>query len=227
MSRSVPFPTAPVRRGLAIAAALSLLGVGAFASRAVHAAVIEGAVTEITVTPTNPRPNDPIRTTIAWCVPDGTQEGDTFSIEMPEQLGGFPPSFPLTDPSGELVATATIGGDPVTAIFTMTDYAETHIGVCGDAFFESRLTADDVANTTQTLTYVVNGSITFERVIEIGRTTRQLRLLALGRVHLRGQHLVLHQPDDRAVHLQSAAGFAALDHRHHLQRSRRQGRRGP
>lgn len=139
--------------------------------QAVHAAVIEGAVTEITVTPTNPRPSAPIRTTIDWCVPDGTQQGDTFTILLPEQLGGFPPSFPLRDPAGQLVATATIGGNPVTATFTMTDYAETHIGVCGDAFFESRFTGDDVANTTQTLVYVVNGNTTFERVVQVSGTS--------------------------------------------------------
>lgn len=167
MSRFAPSLRTSVRGAVTIATAGLLLVGGTFASRTVQAAVIEGAVTEITVTPTNPRPSALIRTTIDWCVPDGTQEGDTFTIVMPEQLGGFPPGFPLTDPAGELVATATIGGNPVTATFTMTDYAERHIGVCGDAFFESRLTADDVANTTQTLVYVVNGSTTFERVIEV------------------------------------------------------------
>lgn len=167
MSRFTPSPRPPIRRIAALAAAGMLLAGGALTSRVVEAAVIDGAVTQITVTPTNPRPSDPIRTTIDWCVPDGTQAGDTFTIVMPEQLGGFPPSFPLTDPTGELVATATIGGNPVTATFTMTDYAETRIGVCGDAFFESRLTAANVANTTQTLVYLVNGTTRFERVIEV------------------------------------------------------------
>jgi hypothetical protein len=171
MSRFTPSTNASVRGAVAIAGAVLLLVGGAFASRTVQAAVIQGAVTEITVTPTNPRPNSTIRTTIDWCVPDGTQAGDTFTIVLPEQLGGFPPGFPLRDPSGQLVATATIGGNPVTATFTMTDYAETHIGVCGDAFFESRFTGDDVANTTQTLVYVVNGSTTFERVVEVSGTS--------------------------------------------------------
>jgi hypothetical protein len=167
MSRFAHSPSLSVRSVVTMATAALLLAGGAVASPAAHAAVIDGAVTEITVTPTNPRPSDAIRTTIDWCVPDGTQAGDTFTIVMPEQLGGFPPGFPLTDPTGELVATATIGGNPVTATFTMTDYAETRIGVCGDAFFESRLTASNVANTTQTLVYLVNGTTRFERVIEV------------------------------------------------------------
>ncbi len=167
MTRFAQPPRLSVRSMATMAVAALLLAGGAVASQTAHAAVIDGAVTEITVTPTNPRPSDTIRTTIDWCVPDGTQAGDTFTIVMPEQLGGFPPGFPLTDPSGQLVATATIGGNPVTATFTMTDYAETRIGVCGDAFFESRLTASNVANTTQTLVYVVNGTTRFERVIEV------------------------------------------------------------
>ena len=166
----LPTPGWPSRSPLMLLVALALVagvGLALAGGRPASAAVIDGAVRDITVTPTNPRPSQPIRTTIDWCVPNGTEAGDTFTITMPEQLGGFPPTFPLLDPSGELVATATVGGDPVTATFTMTDYAETRVGVCGDAFFESRMDANEVADTTQTLVYEVNGDLTFERTIVV------------------------------------------------------------
>lgn len=163
--------SAPSRSHLFVLVALALvagvgLAIGGGGQRA-EAAVIDGAVRDITVTPTNPRPTEAIRTTIDWCVPNGTKAGDTFTITMPEQLGGFPPSFELLDPAGQLVATATVGGDPVTATFTMTDYAETRVGVCGDAFFESRMDAVEVADTTQTLVYEVNGDLTFEQTVDV------------------------------------------------------------
>ena len=162
--RSATRPSLMLLVALALVAGVGLASAG---GRPAAAAVIDGAVRDITVSPTNPRPNQAIRTTIDWCVPNGTQAGDTFTITMPEQLGGFPPTFPLLDPSGELVATARVGGNPVTATFTMTDYAETRVGVCGDAFFESRMDANEVADTTQTLVYEVNGDLTFERTIEV------------------------------------------------------------
>lgn len=151
------------------AAALALAGIVAVAVGApASAAVIDGAVTNITVSPTNPRVNELIRTTVDWCVPDGTRAGDTFTISLPEQLGGFPPGFPVTDAAGEVVANVVIAGsDPILATFTMTDYAQTRTGVCGDAWFESRIVDSNLADTTQTLTYVVNGSLTFERQITI------------------------------------------------------------
>ena len=67
-----------------------------------NAAVIDGAVIDISVTPTNPGIYDPVRATIDWCVPNGTAAGDTFTVDMPEQLTSFPPGFDLLAPGGEL-----------------------------------------------------------------------------------------------------------------------------
>ena len=157
-------------RGVVAAALVATAGIAAFTQMGgiAHAAVVDGAVLDITVEPTNVVPNALVRTNIDWCVPDGTNEGDTFTITMPEQLGDFPPSFDLLDPAGRLVAVATISGDPVTAVITMTDYVETRSSVCGEAWFESRMSDEGTENTTQTLTYVVNGGLTFERDVNVG-----------------------------------------------------------
>lgn len=157
-------------RGVLAAAIVATTGiaVSTTAGGIVQAATVDGAVLDITVQPTNVVPNALVRTTIDWCVPDGTNEGDTFTITMPEQLGDFPPSFDLRDPAGRLVAVATISGNPITAVITMTDYVETRSSVCGEAWFESRMSDEGTENTTQTLTYVVNGGLTFERDVIVG-----------------------------------------------------------
>jgi Bacterial Ig domain len=131
------------------------------------AAVIDNPVTAITVTPPNPRLTDPVRTDLVWCVPDSAAAGDTFQIALPVQLVQLPRNFSLRDPAGVVVATAVIGGAPAIATFTFTDYVDTHTAVCGTAFFESRLDSSVTPGTTTTLTYVVNGTVTFEPVIDV------------------------------------------------------------
>lgn len=137
------------------------------ASGQVEAAVIPDPVTAITVTPSNPRINDPVRTDIVWCVPDSSTQGDTFEVALPPQLVQLPKNFNLRDPNGVLVATAVISGTPAVATFTFNSYIDTHTGVCGTAFFESRLDSSLSPGTSYTLTYVVNQVRTFEPVITI------------------------------------------------------------
>jgi len=150
------------------ASCLLVGGVAAIsAANTVDAATIPNPVTSITVTPTAPRLSDGIRTDIQWCVPDSAASGDTFSIALPPELVGLPHGFDLRDPNGALVATATIAGTPAVATFTFTDFVDTHLNVCGTAFFESRLDSSLVPGNTYTLRYVVDGSATFEPQITI------------------------------------------------------------
>ena len=137
------------------------------ASGHVEAAVIPDPVTAITVSPTNPRLSDPVRTDIVWCVPDSSTAGDTFEVALPPELTQLPKSFNLRDPNGILVATAVISGAPAVVTFTFNDYIDTHTSVCGTAFFESRLDASLSPGTSYTLTYVVNHVTTFEPVIDV------------------------------------------------------------
>lgn len=155
----------------ALLAAFALIAGGALSTFAalgtVRAATIPDPVTNITVTPTNPRLTDPVRTDVQWCVPDSATAGDTFSIALPPELTQLPHGFELRDPTGVLVATATITGTPAVATFTFNDYIDTHVNVCGTAFFESRLSSSLVAGQSYTLIYVVNGSTTFQPVITV------------------------------------------------------------
>ncbi|HEY7627967.1 MAG TPA: Ig-like domain-containing protein [Ilumatobacteraceae bacterium] len=155
--------------------ALFLLLAGAATSvvavTSAQAAVIDNPVISITVTPANPRVIDPVRTDVVWCVPDVTAAGDTFAIALPPELRQLPNGFPLRDPNGELVATASITGQPAVATFTFTAYVDTHDNVCGTAFFESRLDSTLVPGQSYTLTYIVNGTTTFNPVITIAPWT--------------------------------------------------------
>jgi LPXTG-motif cell wall-anchored protein len=152
---------------LVTGAALSVAAVVA------NAAVIANPVTSITTSPTNPKLTDPVRTDVAWCVPDSATAGDTFTIALPPELTQLPRGFALRDPNGVVVANATIQGTPATATFTFNDYVDTHINVCGHAFFESRLSSSVSAGNSYTLRYVVNGTTNFDQVITVapGGTT--------------------------------------------------------
>jgi hypothetical protein len=115
---------------------IGMLGFGALPQA--QAAVIDEAVQSVTVTPPKPKPSDNIRSVVKFCVPDGSQAGDHFTLTMPEYLTGFPRAFPIKDPSGAVVARVTVStGTPAVATFTMTDYVETHRNVCGSASFDS------------------------------------------------------------------------------------------
>jgi len=149
------------------ASCLLLGGVAGIAAGSVDAATIPNPVLNITVTPSNPRLTDPVRTDIQWCVPDSAAAGDNFSIALAPELVGLPHGFDLRDPNGSLVATASIAGTPAVATFTFTDFVDTHVNVCGTAFFESRLDSSLVPGNTYTLRYVVDGSATFEPQITI------------------------------------------------------------
>jgi len=157
------------RTGLKVIASALLLGgvAGVAAADRASAAVIPNPVINITVTPTNPRLADPVRTDVQWCIPDSAVAGDTFSIALPPELVQLPRGFDLRDPSGSLVATAAIAGTPAVATFTFTDFVDTHVNVCGTAFFESRLDSSLTVGNTHTLRYVVDGGAPFEPPITI------------------------------------------------------------
>jgi hypothetical protein len=126
-----------------------------------HAAVIPNPVISITTTPANPQLSGTVRTDVQWCVPDSAAAGDTFEIALPPELIRLPRGFVLLDPAGLVVANAAITGQPATVTFTFTNYIDTHVNVCGTAFFEARLATTLVAGTRYVLTYVVNHVTTF------------------------------------------------------------------
>ncbi|ROS52717.1 Ig-like domain-containing protein [Frigoribacterium sp. PhB24] len=129
------------RLSAALLATLALAGTAALAGAAApaRAAEIDNAITNVTVTPTTPKQGTQLTTTIAWQVPDDTTAGDTFTLALSEHLKNLPTEFALRDPAtGAIVADATVVGTrPSVVTFTMTDYAEAHLNVSGQAFVTS------------------------------------------------------------------------------------------
>ncbi len=123
-----------------------------------QAATITGAITGVTVTsPTQFGGGATI--TEQWCVPNGSQPGDTFTQTLPTQLGGYPNSFVLVDPAGGAVANATISSTiPAVVTFTLTAYVATHQHVCGTAFFTAYSATSANDGTTQTLIFDNGGT---------------------------------------------------------------------
>ena len=150
-----------------VAAALTIL------SSPASAKVISGAITGVAVTPTNPGIYDPLTVQTSWCVPDGSQAGDTFTLTLPPQLTPYTSGFPVKDAAGDVVANAVIANGVVT--FTLTDFAQTHNNVCGTAFFNEAINQDDVvANQPNVLTFT-SGSDVFHPTITPTRGTGTTR----------------------------------------------------
>lgn len=127
---------ARARRTSAVLAAVVLAlcwVVGGLHAQPAAAAQINGAITNITLTPTSAGPGDPIRVDVAWAVPDSAGAGDTFTLTLPPQLTALTTSFELKAPDGSVVAVARVVNGVVT--FTLTQYADTHDNLRGSAFF--------------------------------------------------------------------------------------------
>jgi hypothetical protein len=97
------------------------------------AAAIDGAITNVQVSPPSAGPHDPMRVDVQWAVPDSAGSGDTFTLTLPPELTALTASFDLKAPDGSVVATAKVVNGLVT--FTLTDYADSHDRLHGTAFF--------------------------------------------------------------------------------------------
>jgi hypothetical protein len=162
-----------------LAALVALLGLAVFGAGPASAKPIPGAITGVTVTPTNPTVGSTIRTDITWCVPDGTQAGDTFTLTLPNQLGQ-PPAFAIKDGTGAVIANAAVTSThPIVITFTLTAYAASHQHVCGTAFFTDKLNSSSFAGTTQVLTFTTGTGQQFTTTIHVPPTGTVNRTHAL------------------------------------------------
>ena len=112
MHRSNPWSSA--RRRAAMALVTLSLGLGTSLGQApvAHAATVKATVTNAKVTHVNGSVFETLTTSLDWCVPDGSQPGDTFQVVLPDLLGNWTSSFPLKSADGTVVATGTINAGP-------------------------------------------------------------------------------------------------------------------
>lgn len=141
--------------GLLVAAPVSLS----------HAATVPSAISSVSLRQSVTTVGSAITLDLTWSVPNGTKAGDTFTLELPPELavlGGT--RFDLKNADGTVVASASISGQLVT--FTLTDFAEHHIGVKGSAFFSVAL-RQSVQPGPHDLVFTASGSVFRDRV-EVG-----------------------------------------------------------
>ncbi|MEO6571771.1 MAG: Ig-like domain-containing protein [Ilumatobacteraceae bacterium] len=158
-----------IRAGVLVAAGVIASSVALLAGAPItSAAELTGVVTDIRVTPTSVEQGGRLRTDLDFQVPDSAMSGDTFTVTLPAELTQLPGSLVLPDPTGEIVATATISAtNPAVATFTLTTYVDDHIDVSGTAFFESQLRSNIAPTPGRTLTFVVSGGATFTTTVQV------------------------------------------------------------
>ncbi|QIM15840.1 hypothetical protein G7067_04485 [Leucobacter insecticola] len=141
-------------------AAIFLIAGSIAGTAAAHAAVVPSAITSVSIEQTMAIKYDFLTIHLGWAVPDGAEEGDTFSVTLPEELRAVGSDFTLTDGSGAVVATATMSGSTVT--FTLTDYVATHANTHGDATIRAQFFSDAADNTSVPLRFVTGDGDAFD-----------------------------------------------------------------
>ncbi|KQS22880.1 Ig-like domain-containing protein [Frigoribacterium sp. Leaf186] len=166
-----------LRLSAALLAVLALAGTAALTGPATSAQAkeVSGAITDVTVSPTNPRQGQQLTTEIAWQVPNGTLEGDTFTLTLSDHLKNLPTGFALRDPAtDQVVAEATVQRtEPFVVTFTMTAYAEDHLNTKGSAFVRSDFESSTTPSGQPTpFTSTTNDGATFTTVVTPTGTLR-------------------------------------------------------
>ena len=160
-TRSMSRGGAAAFAGLVVAGAVHPVG-------AAFAAEIPDAVQDVQITADTVGYWDKLRVDLTWAVPNSAAPGDTFQLQLPEQLEMVPGySFPLAAPDGKVVANAVVQPDGRTVVFELTDYVDDHENVAGNAWFESTWNDTVEPGTTQTLTFKGSAS-TFQDTVTIG-----------------------------------------------------------
>lgn len=124
------------------------------------AAVIPSAITSISTTATAVSRWDMINFTCDWAVPDFSQAGDTFEMQLPAQLQWWgAANFNLTNPNGDVVATAAADATGLVT-FTLTDFVTTHpLNINGSCAFSTQYVAAQTAPGQETLNFPVGATV--------------------------------------------------------------------
>ncbi|WP_159704877.1 Ig-like domain-containing protein [Arthrobacter sp. 18067] len=142
-----------------LAAVMAVLGLGMSALPANAAELADAEITLSTESVVSSQ-WDQVDLTCAWSVPDNSQPGDTFSIQLPSELRWFgAASFDLDNSAGDTVATA-VANDTGLVVFTLTDFVGTHpLDVGGTCSFTTQYSVKPANGETQELTFTVGSSV--------------------------------------------------------------------
>lgn len=126
---------------------------------AAQAAVVPNAITSVSTTSTVGDQWSQVDFTCRWAVPDGSQPGDTFTLQLPPQLRWFGSTdFDLKTPSGETVATAH-ASDSGLVVFTLGSFVASHQGIGGTCSFSTLYAEKPASGGTTQLDFQVGSTV--------------------------------------------------------------------
>ncbi len=142
-----------------LAIAMAVLGLGMTALPA-NAATLPDAEITLTTESVVSSQWDQVDLSCEWSVPDHSQPGDTFSVQLPPQLRWFgKASFDLDNSNGDTVATA-VANDAGLVVFTLSDFVKTHpLNVGGTCSFSTQYSQVPTVGDTEELTFTVGSSV--------------------------------------------------------------------
>ncbi|MGR0161676.1 Ig-like domain-containing protein [Paenarthrobacter nitroguajacolicus] len=142
---------------LAVVVALFGLGLSALPASAAGIPDAEIAIsTESVVT----KQWDQVDLSCAWSVPDHSQPGDTFTLQLPAELRWFGThTFDLKNANGQTVATAAANNSGL-VVFTLSDFVATHpLNVGGTCAFSTQYSLEPTSGGPNELKFTVGDSV--------------------------------------------------------------------
>ena len=158
----------PLRRpvtkigSMLLAFVLAVIGAIAFTSYTVQAAEIPNdgtyGIKQVSPESTTWEQWGSIRLNFTWAAPNGTRQGDTLAITLPDVIDASTAAgFTVTSPSGEEIGKATFDSAANKMVITFsTNYVETHHNVKGTAYFNANLRQSALVFDSTTNTMKVN-----------------------------------------------------------------------
>ncbi|MET3368159.1 UNVERIFIED_CONTAM: hypothetical protein ABIE34_001392 [Jeotgalibacillus campisalis] len=142
-----------------LAALTAFLGLGLTALPATAANIPEADIT-ISTESVVTKQWDQVDVKCTWSVPDKSQPGDTFSLQLPPELRWFgATTFDLKNPAGRTVATAA-ANDAGLVVFTLTDFVASHpLNVGGECSFTTQYALEPTHGGSEELNFVVGDSV--------------------------------------------------------------------
>ncbi|GAA3274059.1 Ig-like domain-containing protein [Paenarthrobacter aurescens] len=142
-----------------LAAVMAVLGLGLSALPA-SAEEIQDAEITLNTSSVVTKQWDQVDLSCTWSVPDNSQPGDTFTLQLPAELRWFGAStFDLKNPDGQTVASAA-ATDAGLVVFTLTDFVASHpLNVGGTCSFATQYSVDPDTGGTQDLSFVFGETV--------------------------------------------------------------------
>ncbi|MDT0190225.1 Ig-like domain-containing protein [Rothia terrae] len=122
----------------ALIAATTALGGVAFVGMPAGAEEITNAVLNVNVQGQNIKVGDVLTLDATWHVPDNSQPGDTFTLDLPAELIPMATTFNLYNETGDVVAVANVANGQI--VVTLSDFVATHpVNIHGTLTLQARV----------------------------------------------------------------------------------------